>query len=91
MCVFYMYFLSKIVNRIQKLRKKAGFEPTDIVEVYFETLDQDKSISQRVLFSQVMYLFLKVQRYSFLFVIDIWIYTKYQDLMMICLENLMIL
>ncbi|KAL5550220.1 hypothetical protein UlMin_000396 [Ulmus minor] len=46
----------EIVNRIQKLRKKAGLEPTDIVEVYFETLDQDKSISQRVLYSQEHYI-----------------------------------
>ncbi|XP_057959280.1 isoleucine--tRNA ligase, cytoplasmic [Malania oleifera] len=42
----------EIVNRIQKLRKKAGLEPTDTVEVYFKSLDDDKSISQRVLNSQ---------------------------------------
>ncbi|KAL5543283.1 hypothetical protein UlMin_010993 [Ulmus minor] len=46
----------EIVNRIQKLRKKAALEPTDIVEVYFETLDQDKSVSQRVLHSQEQYI-----------------------------------
>lgn len=46
----------EIVNRIQKLRKKAALEPTDIVEVYFESLDQDKSISQRVLQSQEHYI-----------------------------------
>jgi hypothetical protein len=44
----------QVVNRIQKLRKKVGLEPTDAVEVYFESLDEDKSISQQVLNSQVM-------------------------------------
>lgn len=43
------------MNRIQKLRKKAGLEPTDIVEVFFESLDEDKSISQQILESQVTY------------------------------------
>jgi isoleucyl-tRNA synthetase len=42
------------VNRIQKLRKKAALEPTDIVEVYFKSLDEDKSLSERVLNSQVI-------------------------------------
>ncbi|BBG93561.1 tRNA synthetase class I, L, M and V family protein [Prunus dulcis] len=42
----------EIVNRIQKLRKKAALEPTDMVEAYFDSLDQDKSVSQRVLHSQ---------------------------------------
>ncbi|XP_062107730.1 isoleucine--tRNA ligase, cytoplasmic [Humulus lupulus] len=46
----------EIVNRIQKLRKKVALEPTDIVEVYFESLDQDKSISERVLHSQGLYI-----------------------------------
>ncbi|KAF3446531.1 hypothetical protein FNV43_RR11711 [Rhamnella rubrinervis] len=46
----------EIVNRIQKLRKKAALEPTDAVEVYFESLDQDKSISERVLHSQELYI-----------------------------------
>lgn len=43
----------KIVNRIQKLRKKSGLEPTDFVEVYFESLDKGESVSQQVLNSQV--------------------------------------
>ncbi|KAI4335393.1 hypothetical protein L6164_014039 [Bauhinia variegata] len=43
---------SKIVSRIQKLRKEVALEPTDIVEVYFESLDNDKSICERVLHSQ---------------------------------------
>nr|XP_027125949.1 isoleucine--tRNA ligase, cytoplasmic-like [Coffea arabica] len=42
----------EVVNRIQKLRKKAGLEPTDTVEVYFESLDEDKSISQQILEAQ---------------------------------------
>ncbi|KAL6553648.1 hypothetical protein OROGR_007490 [Orobanche gracilis] len=46
----------KIVNRIQKLRKKVGLEPSDMVEFYFESLDEDKSISQRVLHSQESYI-----------------------------------
>ncbi|XP_061949688.1 isoleucine--tRNA ligase, cytoplasmic-like isoform X1 [Populus nigra] len=46
----------EVVNRIQKLRKKVGLEPTDAVEVYFESLDEDKSISQQVLNSQELYI-----------------------------------
>ncbi|KAG2726074.1 hypothetical protein I3760_01G095100 [Carya illinoinensis] len=46
----------EIVNRIQKLRKKAALEPTDIVEVYFKSLDEDKSLSERVLSSQDSYI-----------------------------------
>ncbi|XP_054780469.1 isoleucine--tRNA ligase, cytoplasmic-like [Prosopis cineraria] len=46
----------EIVNRIQKLRKKSALEPTDMVEVYFESLDEDKSVSQRVLHSQESYI-----------------------------------
>ncbi|GLT71292.1 hypothetical protein SLA2020_517180 [Shorea laevis] len=46
----------EIVNRIQKLRKKAALEPTDIVEVYFKSLDEDKSLSERVLNSQDSYI-----------------------------------
>nr|XP_027123037.1 isoleucine--tRNA ligase, cytoplasmic [Coffea arabica] len=42
----------EVVNRIQKLRKKAGLEPTDTVEVYFESLDEDKSNSQQILEAQ---------------------------------------
>ncbi|KAL5168854.1 Isoleucine--tRNA ligase, cytoplasmic [Glycine soja] len=46
----------EIVNRIQKLRKKVALDPTDMVEVYFESLDDDKSVSQRVLHSQESYI-----------------------------------
>ncbi|KAK9085817.1 hypothetical protein Sjap_026228 [Stephania japonica] len=46
----------EVVNRIQKLRKKAGLEPTDIVEVYIESLDDDKSVLQQTLVSQEKYI-----------------------------------
>ncbi|KAK7282115.1 hypothetical protein RIF29_10664 [Crotalaria pallida] len=46
----------EVVNRVQKLRKKIGLEPTDMVEVYFISLDEDKSVSQRVLHSQESYI-----------------------------------
>ena len=50
--------LLKIVNRIQKLRKKIGLEPTDQVEIFFETLESadgtDPSALQRVFKSQVL-------------------------------------
>ncbi|KAH7572769.1 hypothetical protein JRO89_XS03G0009900 [Xanthoceras sorbifolium] len=46
----------EVVNRIQKLRKKVALEPTDVVEVYFESLDADKSVSQQVLNSQEHYI-----------------------------------
>ncbi|MBA0677549.1 hypothetical protein Goarm_020974 [Gossypium armourianum] len=46
----------EVVNRIQKSRKKAGLEPTDMVEVYFESLDEDKSVIQQVLNSQENYI-----------------------------------
>ncbi|XP_031380711.1 isoleucine--tRNA ligase, cytoplasmic [Punica granatum] len=45
----------EVVNRIQKLRKKVGLEPTDVVEVYFEALDKDSSLEQ-VLNSQESYI-----------------------------------
>ncbi|XP_058082721.1 isoleucine--tRNA ligase, cytoplasmic isoform X1 [Magnolia sinica] len=45
----------EVVNRIQKLRKKAGLEPTDMVEVYFKSLDDDKSVLDNVLNSQENY------------------------------------
>ncbi|CAE5968340.1 unnamed protein product [Arabidopsis arenosa] len=46
----------EIVNRIQKLRKKSCLEPTDFVEVYFESLDMDESVVQQVLCSQEQYI-----------------------------------
>ncbi|PIA64421.1 hypothetical protein AQUCO_00100120v1 [Aquilegia coerulea] len=46
----------EVINRIQKLRKKAGLEPTDTVEVYFESLDDDKSTLHQVLNSQENYI-----------------------------------
>ncbi|KAK9088613.1 hypothetical protein Scep_027695 [Stephania cephalantha] len=49
-------FEAGIARRIQKLRKKAGLEPTDIVEVYIESLDDDKSVLQQTLVSQEKYI-----------------------------------
>ncbi|KAF2322172.1 hypothetical protein GH714_008145 [Hevea brasiliensis] len=46
----------EVVNRIQKLRKKVALEPTDAVDVYFESLDEDKSKLERVLNSQEQYI-----------------------------------
>ncbi|KAJ4899766.1 tRNA synthetase class I family protein [Raphanus sativus] len=46
----------EIVNRIQNLRKKAGLEPKDFVEVYIESLDKDESALQQVLSSQEQYI-----------------------------------
>ncbi|KAJ4968949.1 hypothetical protein NE237_015650 [Protea cynaroides] len=46
----------EVVNRVQKLRKKAGLEPTDIVEMYFESLDDNNSKLQHVLNSQEPYI-----------------------------------
>ncbi|KAL6342558.1 hypothetical protein AAG906_012415 [Vitis piasezkii] len=46
----------EVVNRIQKLRKKAALEPTDMVEVYFESLDEDILAMQQVLDSQEVYI-----------------------------------
>ncbi|KAH9303151.1 hypothetical protein KI387_014734, partial [Taxus chinensis] len=42
----------EIVNRVQKLRKKAGLEPTDSVEIYFEPSEEDKAVLMRVVESQ---------------------------------------
>ncbi|KAL8153616.1 hypothetical protein V2J09_011376 [Rumex salicifolius] len=46
----------EVVNRIQKLRKKAGLDPTDVVEVYFKPTEQDASALQNVLNSQESYI-----------------------------------
>ncbi|XP_065865633.1 isoleucine--tRNA ligase, cytoplasmic [Euphorbia lathyris] len=46
----------EVVNRIQKLRKKIALEPSDVVDVYFESLDEDKSKLERVLGSQEKYI-----------------------------------
>jgi isoleucyl-tRNA synthetase len=48
------------VNRVQKLRKKAGLEPTDTVEVYYDVLDgvvgSDSSVLQQVFTGQASYM-----------------------------------
>ncbi|KAL0389278.1 UNVERIFIED_CONTAM: Isoleucine--tRNA ligase, cytoplasmic [Sesamum calycinum] len=46
----------EIVNRIQKLRKKAALEPTDLVEVFIKSLDEDKTNLQEILESQELYI-----------------------------------
>ncbi|GJT65493.1 hypothetical protein Tco_1016973 [Tanacetum coccineum] len=42
----------QVVNRVQKLRKTSGLEPTDRVEVYFKSLDEDPSVPALILKSQ---------------------------------------
>ena len=37
------------------MRKKAGLEPTDVVEVYIKPSEQDASVLQQVLNSQVRF------------------------------------
>ncbi|CAA7028363.1 unnamed protein product [Microthlaspi erraticum] len=46
----------EIVNRIQKLRKKSGLEPTDTVEVYIESMDKDECALQQIVKSQEQYI-----------------------------------
>ncbi|URD91072.1 Anticodon-binding domain of tRNA, partial [Musa troglodytarum] len=46
----------EVVNRIQKLRKKAGLEPTDIVELYYESLEKDEKILEKIVNSQCEYI-----------------------------------
>ncbi|KAK6119823.1 hypothetical protein DH2020_046448 [Rehmannia glutinosa] len=46
----------EIVNRVQKLRKKAALEPTDLVEVFFKSLDEDEKSSREILESQGLYI-----------------------------------
>lgn len=45
-----------LVRLLAELRKKCGLEHTDMVVVYFESLDEDKSVSDRVLHSQEQYI-----------------------------------
>ncbi|KAE8690317.1 Protein NLP5 [Hibiscus syriacus] len=42
----------EVVNRIHKTQKKAGLEQTDMVGVYFESLDEDKWVIHQILNSQ---------------------------------------
>ncbi|CAH1424400.1 unnamed protein product [Lactuca virosa] len=49
-------FAREVVSRIQKLRKKAALIPTDSVEVYFKSLDEDTSVSAQMLKSQEVYI-----------------------------------
>jgi hypothetical protein len=43
------------VNRIQKLRKTAQLEPADPVDVYYESVGNDKNTLEEILKSQVSY------------------------------------
>ncbi|KAG0615444.1 hypothetical protein M758_5G041400 [Ceratodon purpureus] len=53
-------FAREVVNRIQKLRKKAGLEPTDIVEIFYNVHENvagsDGSVLQRIFESQASYM-----------------------------------
>ncbi|KAL1538304.1 isoleucine--tRNA ligase [Salvia divinorum] len=46
----------EIVNRVQKLRKKAALEPTEMVEVFFRSLDEDETTCREILDSQDAYI-----------------------------------
>ncbi|KAF6150031.1 hypothetical protein GIB67_002813 [Kingdonia uniflora] len=46
----------EVVNRVQKLRKKAGLEPTDLVEVYIEPINDVNRIVENVIKSQEAYI-----------------------------------
>lgn len=52
--ISFINLLLQVVNRVQKLRKKSALEPTDSVEVYFKSLDDDASVSAEMLKSQVI-------------------------------------
>lgn len=46
---------AQVVNRIQKLRKTAQLEPTDPVDVYYESAGNDKNTLEEILKSQASY------------------------------------
>ncbi|XP_020597430.1 isoleucine--tRNA ligase, cytoplasmic-like [Phalaenopsis equestris] len=46
----------EVINRVQKLRKKAGLEPTDFVEFFYESLDEDKIALENIVKSQDQYI-----------------------------------
>ncbi|KAL8055602.1 hypothetical protein ABFX02_04G067200 [Erythranthe guttata] len=46
----------EIVNRIQKMRKKAALEPTDLVEVFFKSLDGEETKTREMLEAQELYI-----------------------------------
>ncbi|GJV45222.1 hypothetical protein Tco_1429758 [Tanacetum coccineum] len=48
-------FARALVSRVQKLRKKSPLEPTDSVNVYFSSLDDDRSV-YAILQSQEAYI-----------------------------------
>nr|GEU94365.1 isoleucine--tRNA ligase, cytoplasmic [Tanacetum cinerariifolium] len=46
----------QVVNHVQKLRSKSALAPTDSVEVYISSLDDDKSVSARIMQSSEAYI-----------------------------------
>lgn len=62
----------QVVNRIQKLRKKIALEPTDVVDVYIESLDEDKTKLERVLKSQVLSLSVRVHMHILHVSLNMW-------------------
>lgn len=61
-----------LVRLLAELRKKCGLEHTDMVVVYFESLDEDKSVSDRVLHSQEQYINVISMEYQACHVISVW-------------------
>ncbi|XP_024399139.1 isoleucine--tRNA ligase, cytoplasmic isoform X2 [Physcomitrium patens] len=53
-------FAREVVNRVQKLRKKAGLEPTDTVEIFYDVHENvtgsDPSVLKRIFQSQASYM-----------------------------------
>uniref|UniRef100_A0A452XPN1 Uncharacterized protein n=1 Tax=Aegilops tauschii subsp. strangulata TaxID=200361 RepID=A0A452XPN1_AEGTS len=45
-----------VVNRIQKLRKTAQLEPTDLIDVYYESVDNSNNTLEEILRSQDQYI-----------------------------------
>ena len=47
----------QVVNKIQKLRKTAQLEPTDLIDVYYKPADDVSSRLEEILQSQVSQIF----------------------------------
>uniref|UniRef100_A0A453SAP7 Uncharacterized protein n=1 Tax=Aegilops tauschii subsp. strangulata TaxID=200361 RepID=A0A453SAP7_AEGTS len=46
----------QVVNRIQKLRETAQLEPTDLIDVYYESADNSNNTLEEILQSQDQYI-----------------------------------
>ncbi|XP_073360353.1 isoleucine--tRNA ligase, cytoplasmic-like, partial [Aegilops tauschii subsp. strangulata] len=46
----------EVVNRIQKLRETAQLEPTDLIDVYYESADNSNNTLEEILQSQDQYI-----------------------------------